>query len=146
MVMPQVYWVQSSNPAEQLEKSYTQYREITDLPYLPTGAAYCSDGWCPTDEQIVEFAAKAEELQLPGINFWEWAAATNDGFWNAVAGIDYDIPEVPAPDCEELLARQKAEYDALIAQMQIQHTADLEKAYREGNNKALDNLTAPYRL
>ena len=102
-VMPQVYWKMATNPAEQLEKSYMQYRKITDLPYIPTGAAYCADGWCPTDEQIVEFADKAAELGLPGINFWEWAAAVKDGFWETVRDIDWEQPTEPEePEQTEL--------------------------------------------
>ena len=100
-MMPQVYWMDAHNPAEQLRECLRQYVKITDLPILPTGSAFCEHGWCPTNEEIEEFATESEVQGLPGINFWEWAATRKGGFWKTVRDIDY-ILETPQDCCEEL--------------------------------------------
>ena len=89
LVMPQMYWMEAHNPAEQLRECLRQYAKITDLPIVPTGSAFCEHGWCPTNEDIVEFATEAEVQGLPGINFWEWSSTRAGGFWKTVRDIEY---------------------------------------------------------
>jgi len=106
LAMPQVYWMQAHNPAEQLRECLRQYAKITDLPILPTGSAFKEHGWSPTNEEIKEFAGEAKAQGLPGINFWEWAATRAGGFWKTVRDIEFlseePVPPPPADCCEEL--------------------------------------------
>jgi hypothetical protein len=77
--MPQVYWVQAHNSAEQLQTSYDQYRQLwPHLTYVPVGAAYGEGGWTATPEEVRQFLQKARALNLPAVSFWSWQNARND--------------------------------------------------------------------
>lgn len=104
LTMPQVYWMEAHNPAEQLKQCINEYAQMTDLPVVPTGSAFCEHGWCPTNADIIEFSDTAKMLGLPGINFWEWSNTRLNGFWKTVRDIDYPVgePEQPVDCCEEL--------------------------------------------
>jgi hypothetical protein len=72
--MPQVYWLQSHNPGEQLIRSVREFQAITPFrPIVPTGAAFTERNWAPTAEEVVEFLQTAQTLNLTAANFWEWA-------------------------------------------------------------------------
>lgn len=73
-VSPQVYWEGSHNPDYQLKRSYSEYRQICDLPFIPVGSAYMrSKEWWATRTDIINFMNTAIELGLPGVSFWEWS-------------------------------------------------------------------------
>ncbi len=96
--MPQVYWVKSYNPAQQLLKSLHEYQALRVWrPFLPSGAAYPEGSWSPTPGQIVEFLTAVRENGLPGANFWEWyySRRNSSALWNAVRDFPWDPP---APD------------------------------------------------
>ncbi len=97
--MPQVYWVGSVNPAQQLKKSFGEYQALKPGQIvLPTGAAYTEGNWKPTPQQIFDFLGMARQLNVPGANFWEMAAAQEDGaaLWNAISGYNWATGQVPA--------------------------------------------------
>lgn len=98
--MPQVYWEQSHNPAYQLERSLTEFQTAVSpfRPYLPTGAAYCAGGWCPTADEIIKFMDKAVELELSAVNFWSWdyCRLKLPHLWDAIA--NYNWPSAPNPE------------------------------------------------
>jgi hypothetical protein len=72
--MPQVYWMQNHNPADQLMRSVREFQALVPFrPIIPTGAAFREDGWSPTVDDVVEFMDTARSLNLAGVNFWEWA-------------------------------------------------------------------------
>ena len=72
--MPQVYWVRSHNPADQLVRCVNEFQTITPYrPILPTGSAYKSGSWQATPQDVTVFMETAAKLNLTGINFWEWA-------------------------------------------------------------------------
>ena len=109
--MPQVYWERAHNPAEQLYKSETEFSlMLPELPYIPTGAAYKTnytiDGvtytWKSTPDDVAEFMATCEALDLPGFNFWEWYCAQTDlpDLWTVIADDEFmpDPDPTPAPD------------------------------------------------
>jgi hypothetical protein len=73
-VMPQVYWMQAHNPAEQLERTLTEYHQLKyRRPVRPTFAAFHEHGWQATPGEIAEAMAAAMAYGLVGCNFWEWA-------------------------------------------------------------------------
>lgn len=96
--IPQVYWEQAHNPADQLYRSYAEFKKFKrQLPYIPTGAAYPTSVWKPTPADIEEFIAACGELNLGGYNFWEWYCAQKEvpELWPVI--ID-DAPEHLIPD------------------------------------------------
>jgi len=98
--MPQVYWEQSHNPDYQLERSLNEFKTAVQpfRPYIPTGAAYCAGGWCPTVADIKQFMDKAVDLKMTAINFWSWdyARLKLPHIWNAIAA--YEWPDAPNPE------------------------------------------------
>jgi len=71
--MPQVYWVEAHNPAEQLIRSVREFQAITPFrPIIPTGSAYVQGDWAPAPLEIIEFLQTAQMLNLTAANFWEW--------------------------------------------------------------------------
>lgn len=104
--MPQVYWVQANNPAEQLDRSIAQFRTIYPIvPIIATGSAYEEFGWRPTPVQVQAFLQRAYDLGLPAANFWSWDyAGSNAGrdFWNVIATFDWQ-PATPRRDIVDTL-------------------------------------------
>lgn len=100
--MPQVYWEQAHNPADQLLRSYNEYQAFSRrLPYVPTGAAYINGGWAPTPSDVNAFLARAHEMGLAGANFWEWANARRNlpAVWAAISAYSWPGQEpTPEPD------------------------------------------------
>lgn len=113
LIMPQVYWMQATNSADQLWQCVNEYSTFTDLPILPTGAAFCEHGWCPTNEEIIAFADEAKRLGLPGVNFWEYACSRKDGFWQTVRDLEYfeALPPFNACDGADLALSQIEELE-----------------------------------
>ena len=72
-VMPQVYSVLSHDLPAQLQKSFNQYRAITQLPFVPAGPAWTEQGWAPSPAEITGFLEMAQVLLgLDAANFWSW--------------------------------------------------------------------------
>lgn len=104
IVMPQVYWMEANNPAEQLLECICQYEKFTDLPIFPTGSAFAEHGWCPEIEEIKDFAQAARDCGLAGINFWEYACCRKDDLWQTVRDIVWDCePEPPEDEIDYIL-------------------------------------------
>jgi SnoaL-like protein len=102
--MPQVYWIKSYNPAQQLLKSLHEYQGLRVWrPYLPTGASYPEGSWSPTPQQITDFLQAVRDNGLPGANFWEWYYARRDNsvLWNALRDFNWAPPQAgESPDIE----------------------------------------------
>ncbi|MFC2054043.1 hypothetical protein ACFLV7_07065, partial [Chloroflexota bacterium] len=108
LVMPQVYWEGSVNSGSQLAWSYKEYRDFlkTDLPYVPTGAAYARGSWHVTPDQVERFMGMASAKELPGVNFYRWETARElPGVWEAISRYDYGSQTAPPPPAESLTAR-----------------------------------------
>jgi hypothetical protein len=103
--MPQVYWEGAHNGADQLQRSYDEFRKISPWrPMIPTGPAYSNYGWRPAASELTAFLQKALEIGLTGANFWSWDYSTQPSYvdlWNAVANFPW--PPGPTADIAELL-------------------------------------------
>lgn len=77
--MPQVYWMQATNAAAQLERCLREFadKRWVQKPILPTGAAFKEHGWEAKPTEVQAFLEKAKQLGLAGANFWEWHHAYN---------------------------------------------------------------------
>lgn len=95
--MPQVYWIDKHNPAEQLIRTISEFTSINYGPEkittIPTGAAFYSSkyDWQPTVADLEEFVAEAKKHNLPGINFWRWGHIKSKGYWDFVRTFDFPI-------------------------------------------------------
>lgn len=97
--MPQVYWVGSSNPGQQLKRSIDEYKAVSPvLPVIPTGAAYGQGSWSPTASQVIEFLQTARTIGLNAANFWEWQTSyVKTDVWSAISHFDWAAPPAQAP-------------------------------------------------
>ena len=96
LAMPQVYWEQAHNPAQQLERSVKEYSNEALVgaarPIIPTGAAYGSGGWRAAPEEVRQFLRAAKEMNLPAANLYSWdyvATGDNGDLWDAAAGFGW---------------------------------------------------------
>lgn len=105
IVMPQVYWMQAHNSAEQLERSFAEHQDLKYRRlYFPTLAAFQQNGWKPTAGEIQAAMVRAKGMGLPGVNFWEWANTKRyllDG-WEVIRSFAWaDTPGQPADPTTE---------------------------------------------
>ena len=98
---PQVYWAESHNAGEQLERSIIEWEEYQQLDsIIPIGAAYNEKGWEPTTGEIRDFMGVVNNLNLHGVGFWVLDQAMYRPEWlDAIAGMPY-IPPDPEPEPE----------------------------------------------
>lgn len=96
IMMPQVYWLQAHNPAEQIERSMLEYRALTDKPFVPLGATFGvgkvggSGFWETTSDDIKEFVATCKRLKFPAYGFYslDWLYKNNRHDWiTAITGV-----------------------------------------------------------
>ena len=105
--MPQVYWMKAHNPGDQLAKCVREFQtKKPALPVVPTGAAFREYGWKPTDTEVLEFFNKAKELNLKGVNFWEWSDARSGnlpGVWDVIQKYNWSEGRASKDICEVLV-------------------------------------------
>jgi hypothetical protein len=72
---PQVYWVQSNYPVDQLLKSVREWRALRpgeDWPLVVAGTVYPHGSWWPTGAQLKAFNDMCKKLpEVIGVNYWE---------------------------------------------------------------------------
>ena len=123
--MPQIYWKFAHNPGAQLKKSIAEYKNLKYTPPIfPTGAAYTSDGWMPTLDEVTEFMEETKALNLPGFNFWEWRSLHSDlpeDYYRIIRDFKWDSGETTPKDIAELL----------IAALNLHDINQLLELYRE---------------
>jgi hypothetical protein len=112
LVMPQVYWMKAHNPGDQLARCVAEFQSKTpSRPVVPTGAAFREFGWNPTDAEVLEFCKKAKELNLSGVNFWEWSDArsgTIPGVWDTITEYKWREKDEPKDICVRLVEAMNA--------------------------------------
>jgi ketosteroid isomerase-like protein len=105
--MPQVYWVKAHNAGEQLERCVREFQAMTpSRPIIPTGSAYSQSGWAPTKDEVSDFLQTAKQLNLKGVNFWEWSEARSDRFqdvWEVIENEPWGNDNKPQDICERYI-------------------------------------------
>jgi hypothetical protein len=99
-VSPQMYWLGNDNPGEQIEQSLKEYREMTDLPFIPIGSTFAHANWEPTADQLVQFIMSCKGEAFPAWGFYslDWILAHDRYDWlSALAGKPVTPPEPPGP-------------------------------------------------
>jgi hypothetical protein len=107
LCMPQVYWEQAHNPAQQLARSVAEFSNA-DLvgpvrPVVPTGAAYGAGNWRATPGDVLKFLAEAQALGLAGANLYSWDYATTAGntdLWEVAASFDWTTGVADEPGAD----------------------------------------------
>jgi hypothetical protein len=112
--MPQVYFEQSHNPEEQLERCVAQYMALRPArPVIPTVPTYSSGGWRPSPDEVTRILRKAKEMGLTAANAWSWDYATRSAhldLFEAVAKFDWP-PAVPVADMPDRLIDHMNQHD-----------------------------------
>ncbi len=106
--MPQVYWMNNTNPGAQLKRSVREFEGMSPFrPIVPTGAAFSEHGWTPTAGEVLEFLQTAQSLNLSSVNFWSWDAARPKlpDLWKVVVNFPWEGAPPPAPDISERLVQ-----------------------------------------
>lgn len=129
IMIPQLYWVDASNPAYQVRKSLEEYRGtlLWDGPIGMTGSIYDpikKGEWEPTVAQVQEFIDEVKAQGLNTINFWDWKHMKKDrsfgsSFWKEIIrDFEWTTSEeptepteptpTPEPDYTEILVQLEA--------------------------------------
>lgn len=110
--MPQVYWLFSHNPVDQLHRSYDEFKKMTPaLPFVPTGCAWkqidpsTKQPWAPTPAELTIFMDAAKDWGFEGVNFWEFNhTRAVPELWDAIKGYTWREPP-PSNDLEAKVER-----------------------------------------
>lgn len=113
--MPQVYWEQSHNPDEQLERCVNEFQTLVSpvRPIIPTGSAYGANAWRASPEDIQKFMHKAVSMGLSGVNFWSWDYCRKSlpALWDTIANFEWPGISNPSLDIVEKLVRAINSHD-----------------------------------
>jgi hypothetical protein len=102
--MPQVYYIKSNSPGEDLRRCVREYQAFKDCPpIIPTGPAFAEGNWKPDADSTLDFLATADNLGLPAVNFysWDYARKRLPEVWDTIAGYRRGSGTTP----RDLLAR-----------------------------------------
>lgn len=102
---PQVYWVGSHNPDEQLARCYSEYLRISPEKssgknFVPIGSTYGAGTWLPTEADFVKFVDKCKSMGWMNYGFYslDWILKHDRYDWlSAIAGHTVTKPEQPPP-------------------------------------------------
>ncbi len=137
--MPQVYWLQADNPAQQLDRCISQFQNVYPVrPIIATGAAYEEFGWRPKPNEVHDLMQHAKEIGIPAVNFWSWdyaGAPEGRDLWEAIAAFDWPVAH-PALDLVDTLvqALNSRDIDALVALYQPNAVLVTSKQTIQGTN------------
>jgi hypothetical protein len=105
--MPQVYWIQAHNPADQLIRSVSEFQALVPYrPVVPTGAAFKEWGWLPTSNDVFEFLQTAKSLNLTAANFYSWDScrAYLPDVWNTIKAYEWETQPPPQDMSQQYVA------------------------------------------
>ncbi|HNY99857.1 MAG TPA: nuclear transport factor 2 family protein [Anaerolineaceae bacterium] len=125
--MPQVYWVKSHNPGEQLKTCVEQFHSLQHRrPIFPVGAAYSEHGWKPSIGEVVKFMETAVDVGLEGFDFysWDWCRNKAPDMWRAIAEFPWGNTNPPPPPPADLR-------DQYISALNTRDVETLVNLYRD---------------
>jgi hypothetical protein len=148
VAMPQVYWEQSHNPEQQLDRSAAEFANQALVgfvrTYVPTGSAYSAGNWRASADEITRFLGKALSLSLPAANLYSWdysCSPGNSDLWNAAAAFTWPAPPQAMPgryidalnsgDVEQVVALYQPNAGHVTAARTILGTDDLRAWYTD---------------
>jgi hypothetical protein len=129
---PQVYWVGSHNPVEQLKKSYAELTAMQKMPFIPVGALYQEAGWKPNQVEVDAFDVACHQMNLPGIIWWEWANARRYQMekWvmSHIWDTSYPLPTIPVPIPVPVPVPAPTDYRTIYWYVWVYPSADAPRA------------------
>ena len=99
-ITPMVYWEGAHNPVEQLRRSLTEYRAMSDKPFIPIGPTYAHAGWEPSVDDLLAFEDECFAQGFPGRAYYslDWVLQHGRQDWlNAIAQGEETPPPLPPP-------------------------------------------------
>jgi hypothetical protein len=103
--MPQVYWEQSHNVADQLRRCVQEFSMLSPVrPVMPVAPTYKTGGWAPTPQDMKTFLDAARELNIQAVSFFSWDECRRDlpTLWDVVAAeTRWPVPLTPAPEPQQ---------------------------------------------
>lgn len=152
--MPQVYWEQAHNPVTQLTRSVNEFKALSPFrPIIPTGPAYKTGGWAPTETDINDFLKTASSLGLSAANFFSWEECRRDlpAIWNTIARFNWatagrDISEryiaaLNSHDANQVVNLYQPSAVQITASRTIQGTDQIRNWYMSLINDLLPNAS-----
>lgn len=97
MNCPQVYWEDLHDPEVQLQRSFDQYKLITDKPFIPIGSSYGTGDWMPTTDDFECFVRKCIEAKWWTYGFYSLDWLLSHGRFDWLAAISGKTVTPPAP-------------------------------------------------
>ena len=117
---PQVYWVGSHNPGQQLKASVLELRELVGVPFIPAGASYSEKSktasgvsfvFRATPAEIQEFLVTAKQIGCPAAIMWYADEVFSEKWWefrgssvplrqawlSTIAGFDWEGVAISPP-------------------------------------------------
>ena len=107
--MPQVYWEQAHNPADQLRQSISEFQLISPFrPIIPTGPTFCATEWCPSAQEVIDFMNTSIEMNIPAVNFfsWDYCRSKLPQLWDTIANFAWPGVILPKHDVVEILIEE----------------------------------------
>lgn len=105
---PQVYWMGAHNPAEQLQRTWEEYKPLLgESPMYPIGAMWGqvvgNDYWEVSVKDILEFEKAVDDMGFLAHGYWslDWVLKHNKFEWlEAISGKEEPPPPPPDEDPE----------------------------------------------
>lgn len=106
-VTPQVYWIGSHNPGDQLARSIQEYGDLTSRRYIPIASTFGAGSWLPTVTDLVEFMGSCRSNGIHTFGFYslDWILdhpKETQGWMDAI-GEGYAPPPPPPPSVPVLV-------------------------------------------
>lgn len=94
-IAPQVYWLGADNPVEQLERSYNEYRKLSDKPFMPIGCTFNFGNWTPSLTQLEDYVRHCISRKWYTYGFYSLDWIIKHDRWDMVEAITGKIITPP---------------------------------------------------
>jgi hypothetical protein len=129
--MPQVYWMNATNPGDQLKRSVGEFQALAPFrPVIPTGSAFKERGWGSRSNEVVAFLEAAQSLNLAAANFYSWDACRTflPELWEPICnypwGATSQAPDITTQFINALNTRDPAQVAALYSATAVHVTGE----------------------
>lgn len=66
---PQVYWIGTHDPAEQVQRSFEEYKKLSSKEFIPIGSSFGVGKWEPTKQDLATFRDQVQRI-YPAYGFY----------------------------------------------------------------------------
>jgi hypothetical protein len=93
---PQVYWIGTHDPAEQVQRSYEEYKKLSSKEFIPIGSSFGAGTWEPTKRDLATFRDWVQRI-YPAYGFYSLDWIIRKGRMDLYSVITQTAPPVPPP-------------------------------------------------